>query len=367
MTLHYGETPGDNIYSITPGGTRIYYDRTFLLSRRESPLTRSPPLNLPYIPEGFLKMKMNSEKEDKMNILNNIDNQFKELIELIEKEKDSSFSMKCFDRLKKKKKNSKKKWFIISFLILTLISMYFILSHEELSYNIYFVFLSFIRLILIKILPFWDWTKIYTHLCFIANPFFNQSLDLSECNKCANTTEIPRQSNITFFNFTKSIYLNHLPVIIDDATETWPAMKELTINKLFQLFIEDPVLAENDLCYFETNIRNYNQVGGADRLFNDYINGNRRSFIVQWNNCKRETLKVIRSYYNKPYFLPPSVAQTLMGNWFLVSAGFHKGIDYLHKIPLNYDWVWLAQIQGSSLIELRPKYPWRFNYLFTFV
>ncbi|CAF2689298.1 unnamed protein product [Rotaria sp. Silwood2] len=206
MTLHYGETPGDNIYSITPGGTRIYYDRTFLLSRRESPLTRSPPLNLPYIPEGF-------------------------------------------------------------------------------------------------------------------------------------------------------IYLNHLPVIIDDATETWPAMKELTINKLFQLFIEDPVLAENDLCYFETNIRNYNQVGGADRLFNDYINGNRRSFIVQWNNCKRETLKVIRSYYNKPYFLPPSVAQTLMGNWFLVSAGFHKGIDYLHKIPLNYDWVWLAQIQGSSLIELRPKYP----------
>ncbi|CAF4127464.1 unnamed protein product [Rotaria sp. Silwood2] len=54
MTLHYGETPGDNIYSITPGGTRIYYDRTFLLSRRESPLTRSPPLNLPYIPEVTL-------------------------------------------------------------------------------------------------------------------------------------------------------------------------------------------------------------------------------------------------------------------------------------------------------------------------
>ncbi|CAF3531123.1 unnamed protein product [Rotaria sp. Silwood1] len=134
-------------------------------------------------------------------------------------------------------------------------------------------------------------------------------------------------------------------------------MKELTLKKLFQLFIEDPVLAENDLCYFETNIRNYNQAEGADRLFNDYINGKRRSFIGQWNNCKRETLKVIRSYYNKPYFLPPSVTQTLMGNWFLVSAGFHKGADYLHRIPLNYDWVWLAQIQGSSLIELRPKHP----------
>lgn len=24
---------------------------------------------------------------------------------------------------------------------------------------------------------------------------------------------------------------------------------------------------------------------------------------------------------------------------------------------MNYNWVWLAQIQGSSLLELQPKYP----------
>ncbi|CAF0828384.1 unnamed protein product [Rotaria sordida] len=291
---------------------------------------------------------MNSKKEDNMDILNNINNQFKELIELIEKEKDSSFSIKYFDKLKKtkkKKKSSKKKWLIISSFILILISIYFILLNEELTYNIYFVLLSFIRLILIKILPYWDWTNIYTRYTRIRG------------QKCANTTQIIKQSNITFFNFTKNIYLNNLPVIVDDATETWPAMKELTVKKLFQLFMEDPILAENDICYFESNIRNYNRPGGVDQLFNDYIDGNRRSFMVQWNNCKRETLKVIRSYYNKPYFLPPSVAQTLMGNWFLVSAGFHKGFNYLHKVPLNYDWIWLAQIQGSSLIELRPKHP----------
>ncbi|CAM4986073.1 unnamed protein product, partial [Rotaria socialis] len=38
-----------SLYSATPGGTRIYYDRMFLLSRRESPIAQSPPLNLPYI------------------------------------------------------------------------------------------------------------------------------------------------------------------------------------------------------------------------------------------------------------------------------------------------------------------------------
>ncbi|UJR08417.1 hypothetical protein I4U23_012687 [Adineta vaga] len=54
MPLHYGETPGGSIFSTTPGGTRIYYDRAFLLSRRESPMTRSPPSKLPYIPEVTL-------------------------------------------------------------------------------------------------------------------------------------------------------------------------------------------------------------------------------------------------------------------------------------------------------------------------
>jgi len=53
MPLHYGETPGGSIFSTTPGGTRIYYDRAFLLSRRDSPLTRSPP-KLPFIPEVTL-------------------------------------------------------------------------------------------------------------------------------------------------------------------------------------------------------------------------------------------------------------------------------------------------------------------------
>jgi hypothetical protein len=40
---------------------------------------------------------------------------------------------------------------------------------------------------------------------------------------------------MTFFNFTKNIYLNHLPVIVDDATQTWPAMKEFTVKNLFQV------------------------------------------------------------------------------------------------------------------------------------
>jgi len=46
----YSATPGGTLFSTTPGGTRIIYDREFLMQCRNSPLTKSPPPNLPNIP-----------------------------------------------------------------------------------------------------------------------------------------------------------------------------------------------------------------------------------------------------------------------------------------------------------------------------
>ena len=38
------------MFAHTPGGTRIVYERAFLLQMRQSPLAKSPPPNLPLIP-----------------------------------------------------------------------------------------------------------------------------------------------------------------------------------------------------------------------------------------------------------------------------------------------------------------------------
>lgn len=39
----YSHTPGGTMFSTTPGGTRIIYERKFLLDLRQSPLSKSPP------------------------------------------------------------------------------------------------------------------------------------------------------------------------------------------------------------------------------------------------------------------------------------------------------------------------------------
>eukprot|EP01120_Amphizonella_sp_Union-15-10_P006119 TRINITY_DN1919_c0_g1_i1.p1 TRINITY_DN1919_c0_g1~~TRINITY_DN1919_c0_g1_i1.p1 ORF type:complete len:119 (+),score=32.40 TRINITY_DN1919_c0_g1_i1:119-475(+) len=43
-------TPGGTLFAFTPGGTRIVYDREALLMLSHSPLSRTPPTNLPKIP-----------------------------------------------------------------------------------------------------------------------------------------------------------------------------------------------------------------------------------------------------------------------------------------------------------------------------
>jgi hypothetical protein len=50
LPIDYSATPGGTLFSTTPGGTRIIYEREFLLQCRDSPLTKSPPPNMLNIP-----------------------------------------------------------------------------------------------------------------------------------------------------------------------------------------------------------------------------------------------------------------------------------------------------------------------------
>lgn len=43
----YSSTPNGTLYSTTPGGTKLVYERTFLLQMRNSPLSHTPPKNIP--------------------------------------------------------------------------------------------------------------------------------------------------------------------------------------------------------------------------------------------------------------------------------------------------------------------------------
>nr|XP_033797713.1 eukaryotic translation initiation factor 4E-binding protein 2 [Geotrypetes seraphini] len=67
----YCTTPGGTLFSTTPGGTRIIYDRKFLLDRRNSPLAQTPPHRLPDIPGVTSPGMASDEPKVESNNLNN--------------------------------------------------------------------------------------------------------------------------------------------------------------------------------------------------------------------------------------------------------------------------------------------------------
>ncbi|CAO1354275.1 unnamed protein product [Diamesa tonsa] len=60
MPDNYSTTPNGTCYGTTPGGTKIIYEKTFLLNLRNSPLSRTPPTNVGDIPCHLLKTDSNN-------------------------------------------------------------------------------------------------------------------------------------------------------------------------------------------------------------------------------------------------------------------------------------------------------------------
>ncbi|XP_052006758.1 eukaryotic translation initiation factor 4E-binding protein 2-like [Xyrauchen texanus] len=69
----YCTTPGGTLFSTTPGGTRIIYDRKFLLDRRNSPIAQTPPAHLPVIPGVTSRNILNENKRNEAKNINNHD------------------------------------------------------------------------------------------------------------------------------------------------------------------------------------------------------------------------------------------------------------------------------------------------------
>ncbi|KAK9303233.1 hypothetical protein QLX08_005007 [Tetragonisca angustula] len=70
LPIDYSSTPGGTLFSTTPGGTRIVYERDFLMNLRNSPISRTPPRNMPSIPGELLKNTLQNFSTSAKNQIN---------------------------------------------------------------------------------------------------------------------------------------------------------------------------------------------------------------------------------------------------------------------------------------------------------
>jgi len=71
MPSDYSTTPGGTIFGTTPGGTKIVYERAFLVQMRNSPLAKTPPKNLPAIPGVTSEFTKKNDSNEEKKVVEN--------------------------------------------------------------------------------------------------------------------------------------------------------------------------------------------------------------------------------------------------------------------------------------------------------
>lgn len=77
-------------------------------------------------------------------------------------------------------------------------------------------------------------------------------------------------------------------------------------------------------------------------------------WFVHWQNCDINAVKVLRKYYQRPYFLSNSVLPAHF-NWVLMSSNYNS--PNYKRVELDSGLIALAQLRGATQLRLTPINP----------
>ncbi|CAH1393414.1 unnamed protein product [Nezara viridula] len=210
------------------------------------------------------------------------------------------------------------------------------------------------RIAMIKVLSFWDWQHLFHEQCLIENPLYGEyGLTHEDCMTCEALDTIHVISRTSYKVLSDNYFNREAPVIISDATDSWEVMNnDLHFDNITQLYLDDEKLTESVPCVLTTNLRQ----GGPDLMsFLKMIsNSSIKKWFVHWQNCDIHAVKVLRRFYQKPYFLPNTISPAHF-NWVFMSSDYSSR-NY-KKIELDFGLIMLIQLRGNTSVRLLPYRP----------
>uniref|UniRef100_T1J6H9 Septin-type G domain-containing protein n=1 Tax=Strigamia maritima TaxID=126957 RepID=T1J6H9_STRMM len=208
---------------------------------------------------------------------------------------------------------------------------------------------------LVKILPYWDWTKLYYKDCLITNPYYEKhKLLLEDCQSCESVESLDHLTNVSQWEISEDYLKNDIPLIILDATESWPIMKhQFSIENITQIYLSHNEIDNFQPCSMSTNLRQR-----GDNYFKQFLKriGSRdtKRWFAHWENCDKQASKALRHLYHRPYLLPTMI-DTSEPNWVFLSSTYSS--RSYKKVQVLSEMMWFAQIRGTNRIKLIPKEP----------
>ncbi|XP_049278862.1 uncharacterized protein LOC125761606 [Anopheles funestus] len=224
------------------------------------------------------------------------------------------------------------------------------------------------RLVMIKILPYWDWTPLYRGKCLIAKAKestaakqFETTISFpDDCVVCRNFGMIPVRQNVTYESLYRHHLMRNVPTIVTDVYPPWHDHKrygadwESFLNDLEELLLASPCDFRTNLLFKPSFAKTSAIARMVDLLSDDTMtmaNDTNRGWFVQLRNCALRTIKKTRTMFEKPYFYathwePPYT------NWILLSRAFQGTLE---MTPNMAGLVLVHQMRSSLRVTLRPR------------
>ncbi|KAJ8956092.1 hypothetical protein NQ318_016545 [Aromia moschata] len=202
------------------------------------------------------------------------------------------------------------------------------------------------RIILIKLLPYFDWRYLKNKQCIIEkNGIPSEKVsELFNCDLCEHINRIDVFESIDEDILTQHYLELDVPLIVTKGLENWPKNSS---------FVDDLIL-ENDFyysypCKMSTNI--YKGATTAGKILERARSFN--EFFLHFQNCDLDAMKTLRKFTYRPSFLP-AVYSPVLYNWLIwnrhYNATYDKVIDLVEKMAL------VGQVFGSMDVQLSPRY-----------
>ncbi|KAH8401740.1 hypothetical protein KR009_007584 [Drosophila setifemur] len=241
-----------------------------------------------------------------------------------------------------------KRWFIIALPLIILYLLWFFCD----TFNWWLSAVG--RLMLLQILPLWDWTPYYNAKCLIpredqrvqyqAAPLGRHETVWENCALCESLEGIPTASNVSY-SMLESQYLERgLPVIVTDAR----VMEDL--HRLLQLIDEKaPEWLTTAPCDVSSNLllrKLFTLEAALDRIRSS------NPWLLQLRNCQKKAVKSSRLFMERPYYYPLHLAP-YYSSWLLAAHLQKRSQEEIYVSGL----IFIQQLSGHFDVVLHPKNP----------
>lgn len=210
------------------------------------------------------------------------------------------------------------------------------------------------RIVLIKLLPIWDWTPLYYNKCMIERSQpqnMDGGMSTADCIACEAIKNIARLSDTSYNEVFNHHLLRGAPAIVVDAHYDWSSRAELNLTSLIS---DDDRLRDSVPCRILTNIRIGRQPMDLEEIVSRITNTDIPSWFVHFQNCDIRAVKSFRVLAPRPYFLSPHIPPSHF-NWLLLSKNYDT---HRYKyLELDVGLIIMSQLKGKNFIQLRPRAP----------